>query len=74
MPRGVPGLLIVVGCALLGLMIAFFMNTWETPILLLSTGQIMMFVIFFSLSIIAVLFIMLAIRAGAKEVRRGHKK
>jgi hypothetical protein len=75
MPRGVPFLLVFVGCALLGLMIVFFMDTWATPVLLLSTGEILMFVLFFTLSLIAILFILTLIRKGAQGVKRGgHKK
>jgi hypothetical protein len=74
MPRGVPLFLIVVGLALLAMMIVFLMDTWSTPLLFLSSGQILMFVIFFTMSIVGILFIILAIRAGAKEIRRGRKK
>jgi hypothetical protein len=42
--------------------------------LFLSSGQILMFIIFFTMSVVAILFIILAIRAGAKEIRRGRKK
>jgi len=66
--------LIVVGLALLAMMIVFLMDTWSTPLLFLSSGQILMFVIFFTMSIVGILFIILAIRAGAKEIRRGRKK